>query len=56
MPAKKATKKTSGKRGRSAITGRIVKQSTVKSNPRETVNETVKPRKRGGGKKSGKKG
>jgi hypothetical protein len=34
-----------GKRGRSAITGRFVKQSTVKKNPRTTTNETVKKRK-----------
>lgn len=31
-----------GKRGRSASTGRFVKQSTVKKNPKTTVNETVK--------------
>lgn len=31
-----------GKRGRSAITGRFVKQSTVKSRPRTTVNESTK--------------
>ncbi len=31
-----------GKRGRSATTGRFVKQSTVKRNPKGTVNETVK--------------
>jgi hypothetical protein len=31
-----------GKRGRSAITGRFVKQSTVKSKPKTTVNETSK--------------
>jgi GTPase SAR1 family protein len=31
-----------GKVGRSAITGRFVKQSTVKSNPRTTVNESPK--------------
>jgi len=29
-----------GKQGRSAITGRFVKQSTVKSHPKTTVNET----------------
>ncbi|MEX0985441.1 MAG: hypothetical protein WD096_10400 [Actinomycetota bacterium] len=39
---------TSGKRGRSAITGRYVKQSTVKKSPKTTVNE--KPAK-GKGKK-----
>ena len=37
-----------GKRGRSAKTGRFVKQSTVKKNPSTTVNE--------GTKKGGKKG
>jgi len=31
-----------GKRGRSAITGKYVKQSTVKKNPRTTVNESTK--------------
>jgi hypothetical protein len=36
-----------GKRGRSAITGRFVKQSTVKKNPKTTINESAK--------KSGKK-
>lgn len=36
------------KQGRSAISGRFVKQSTVKRNPRTTVNETrSKPKKRG---------
>jgi hypothetical protein len=34
--------KAPGKRGRSAITGRFVKQSTVKSKPRTTVNEATK--------------
>lgn len=38
--AKKAS--SSGKRGRSAVTGRFVKQSTTKRNPRTTVNESVK--------------
>lgn len=38
-----------GKRGRSASTGRFVKQSTVKRSPKTTVNETVK------GKRSGRK-
>ncbi|MEV6020361.1 hypothetical protein [Streptomyces sp. NPDC051997] len=32
---------TSGKRGRSAITGRFVKQSTVRRSPSTTVNETA---------------
>lgn len=31
-----------GKRGRSAITGRFVKQSTVKRSPKTTVNESTK--------------
>lgn len=30
-----------GKRGRSAATGRFVKQSTVKRHPKSTVNESV---------------
>jgi hypothetical protein len=30
-----------GKRGRSAITDRFVKQSTVKKNPKTTTNESV---------------
>lgn len=30
-----------GKRGRSAITGRFVKQSTVKKNPKTTTNEST---------------
>ena len=35
-------KSGAGKQGRSAITGRYVKQSTVKRNPKTTVNETKK--------------
>lgn len=35
------SKSSSGKRGRSAISGRFVKQSTVKKNPRTTVNESA---------------
>ncbi len=31
-----------GKRGRSAISGRFVKQSMVKKNPNTTVNESTK--------------
>ncbi|QWC86417.1 hypothetical protein KLP28_06975 [Nocardioidaceae bacterium] len=31
-----------GKRGRSAVSGRFVKQSTVKRSPKTTVNESVK--------------
>jgi len=34
------SKKGTGKTGRSAITGRFVKQSTVKSHPKTTVNES----------------
>lgn len=30
-----------GKRGRSAITGRFVKQATVKRHPKTTINESV---------------
>lgn len=35
----------SGKRGRSAISGRFVKQSTVRKNPKTTVNESAKKKK-----------
>lgn len=38
--------KSGGKHGRSAITGRYVKQSTVKSHPKTTVNESTKPKKK----------
>lgn len=34
----------SGKRARSAITGRFVKVSYAKRHPKQTVNETVKGR------------
>jgi hypothetical protein len=37
--------KSSGKRGRSAISGRFVKQATVKKSPRTTVNESSKKKK-----------
>jgi hypothetical protein len=37
MPSKRPS---GGKRGRSAITGRFVKQSTVRRNPKTTVNES----------------
>ncbi|MEU3603664.1 hypothetical protein ABZ714_33905 [Streptomyces sp. NPDC006798] len=43
MPKKTTT--PSGNRGRSAITGRFVKQSTVKRHPKTTVNETFKKKK-----------
>jgi len=36
---------STGKSGRSAISGRYVKQSTVKSHPKTTVNETSKKKK-----------
>jgi hypothetical protein len=42
-----------GKRGRSAITGRFVKQSSVKRHPRTTTNEST--RKGGKSKKGGNK-
>lgn len=32
---------SAGKRGRSAISGRFVKQSTVKRSPKTTVNEST---------------
>lgn len=35
-----------GKRGRSAATGRFVKQSTVKRSPKTTVNESVSRKKK----------
>jgi hypothetical protein len=37
-----SSKKTGGHRGRSAITGRFVKQAAVKRSPRTTVNESAK--------------
>lgn len=36
------TKGNSGKRGRSAISGRFVRQSTVRKSPKTTVNESAK--------------
>lgn len=39
------------KRVRSAVTGRYVKKSQAKRNPRETVTETTKKGNRKGGKK-----
>ena len=41
MPRKGTT------RSRSAVTGRFVKKSTAKKNPRFTVNEKVKKKRRG---------
>ncbi|MFE1036999.1 hypothetical protein ACFW40_34635 [Streptomyces sp. NPDC058807] len=45
MPSKSSG--SGGKRGRSAVTGRFVKQSAVRRSPKTTVNETVakKPKK-----------
>jgi hypothetical protein len=40
------SKSSSGGRGRSAISGRFVKQSTVKKNPKTTVNESTKSSKK----------
>ncbi|MFL6061471.1 MAG: hypothetical protein ACJ72E_09585 [Marmoricola sp.] len=42
MAGKSGGKSGGGKRGRSAITGRFVKQSTVKGHPKTTVNESAK--------------
>lgn len=36
----------SDKRGRSAITGRFIKQTSVQRHPRTTLNETVKRKRR----------
>lgn len=44
--AGKSSSGGSGKRGRSAITGRFVKQSTVKRNPKTTVNESTKSKRK----------
>lgn len=41
-----AGKSSGGKRGRSASTGRFVKQSTVKRHPKTTVNEFAKKKKK----------
>lgn len=40
-----------GKRGRSAVTGRFVKQSTVQKSPKTTVNEATKAKGKGNSKK-----
>lgn len=37
---------TPGKRGRSAISGKFVKQSTVKTHPKTTINEATKRKKK----------
>ena len=44
--AGKKSGSSGGKRGRSAGSGRFVKQSTVKENPKTTVNESVKRKKK----------
>ena len=44
--AAKRNSGSSGKRGRSASTGRFIKQSTVRRNPGGTINETVRKKKR----------
>lgn len=44
MPARKSS--GSGNRGRSAISGRFVKQSTVRKNPKTTVNESASKKKK----------
>lgn len=46
MAPKKNSSSGSSKTGRSAISGRFVKQSTVKKNPRTTVNESRGKKKR----------
>ena len=38
---------STGKRGRSAVSGRFVKQSTVKKKPSTTVNESTRKGKKG---------
>ena len=38
--------KESGKSGRSAVSGRFVKQPTVKKNPKTTVNESTGTKKK----------
>ncbi len=42
MAGKSRAKPSVGKRGRSAVSGRFVKQSTVRKNPKTTVNESTK--------------
>jgi hypothetical protein len=44
MPKHSTSGASSGKRGRSAITGRFVKQSTVRRSPATTVNESARKR------------
>lgn len=42
MASRTSAKSGGGKRGRSAVSGRFVKQSTVRRNPKTTVNESTK--------------
>ena len=42
MAGKRGSSRGSGKTGRSAISGKFVKQSTVRKNPKTTVNESRK--------------
>lgn len=42
MPTARRRSGGPSKRGRSAITGRYVRQTTVRKNPRTTVNESAK--------------
>ena len=44
--AKSKSSSSAGNRGRSAKTGRFVKQSTVKRHPDTTVNESTKKKKK----------
>ena len=46
MAGKKSSTSGSGKRGRSAVSGRFVKQSTVKKSPKTTINESTKGKKK----------
>ncbi len=45
MPKSNSNSSSGGKRGRSAVSGRFVKQSTVRKNPKTTVNESSKKKK-----------
>jgi hypothetical protein len=46
MAGRSGAKSSGGKRGRSAVSGRFVKQSTVKRSPKTTVNESTKRKKK----------
>lgn len=45
-PNKENFQMAASKRGRSAVTGRFVKQPTVKRSPKTTINESTKKRKK----------